>query len=104
MRGRKRATISATTGSSTAWRAGSGSGQAITLRTTSPQAASVVSSEALMPATSSRSSVLWTTWNCTPCRVVRRSFWSASSAIRSRASHCSGLITPPGTEARTMQE
>ena len=73
VRGRKRATISATTGSRTAWRAGSGSGHAITLRTTSPHAASVVSSEALMPATSSRSSVLWTTWNCTPWRVVRRS-------------------------------
>ena len=105
MRGRKRATSSATTGSSTAWRAGSGSGQPITLRTTSPQAASVVSREALMPCDELAQFALVDHVELHALPGGEAQFVpSASSATRSRASHCSALITPPGTEARTMHE
>ena len=51
VRGRNRRTSSATTGASTARRSACGRGHAITLRTTSPHAASVVSNEPLMPCT-----------------------------------------------------
>ena len=105
VRGRNRATISATTGASTASRdRRAGSGQAITLRTTSPQAASVVSSEALMP----RDEVVQlalvdeVVLHALPGRQAQRAVGELGE--RSRASHCSGLITPPGTDARTMHE
>ena len=89
VRGRKRVTRSFSSGRSTAWRS-SGQGQPMMLRTTSPHAASVVSRAALMPCTSSRSSPLCTTWNCTPWRVVSRIVPSARSARRSRACHWLG--------------
>ncbi len=104
MRGRKRATISATTGSSTAWRAGSGSGQAITLRTTSPHAASVVSSEALMPATSSAQLGLVddVELHALPGGEAQLLVGELGHPVEGQP--LLGLMTPPGTEARTMHE
>ena len=57
-----------------------------------------------MPATSSRSSVLWTTWNCTPWRVVRRSLLVGEFGHPVEGQPLLGADTPPGTEARTMHE
>ena len=45
-----------------------------------------------------------TPWNWNAWRVVRRSVPLAKSvAIRSSASHCAGVHTPPGTRMRIMK-
>ncbi len=77
---------------------------ASTLRLTSPQAAIVSISVALIAAIVALSSVLTTpcTWNA--CRVVSRSVpLPYRRAISSSASHCRGVQTPPGSRVRIMK-
>ena len=77
---------------------------AITLRFTSPQAATVSSIAALIAWIAGFRLLLMMPWNWMVCRVVRRSVpLPRSRAICSMASHCGALITPPGTRSRAMK-
>ena len=74
-----------------------------TLRLTSPQAARVSISAALIACIVAFSSRLTTPWNWKAWRVVMRSEWLAKPvAMASSLSHCSGVTTPPGVRVRIM--
>ena len=76
----------------------------MTLRLTSPQAATVSSSAALIACIVRLRLLLITPWSWKAWRVVSRSVrLPKSSAMRSIASHCAGVQTPPGTRTRTMK-
>ena len=76
----------------------------MTLRFTSPQAAIVSRSTALISWIVFLSTFLRTPWNWKACRVVSFSVPLAySSAKRSICSHCSGVATPPATRTRIMK-
>ena len=95
---------SATSGSSTAWRS-SGHGDPMMLRTTSPHAASVVSTAAVDAVRRARAA--------RPCArrgTARPGGWSGASCRRPARPGDRGPATarrvslPPGTDARTMHE
>ncbi len=73
------------------------------LRTTSPQADSVVSSVSLIAAMDGFSVAFRMPWNWMPWRVVMRSVpLPCVSASRSRPRYCAAVSMPPGMRTRTM--
>ena len=75
----------------------------MTFRLTSPQAATVSISAPLIACMVRLRLFLITPCSWNAWRVVSRSVpLPKSSAIRSIASHCAGVQTPPGTRTRTM--
>ena len=82
-----------------------GAGQHITLRSTSPQAANVLTSAWFRARIVSVRSPLITPCNWIPWRVVRRkSPCPKSSASRSWTRYCWAVSLPPGNLLRTMKE